>query len=117
YKYHSKYLFVFLSGGGSYIDKFLPILFAKFLGKIVVIFPVSGHLIADHKRILFKYFIDIILKYSNHVICQSMFWKEYFSSKDVNENKLYIIENWVDNTAIIKSKSINFPTYSSKNKE
>ncbi|MFA7686565.1 MAG: glycosyltransferase family 4 protein [Moheibacter sp.] len=104
----SKYLFVFLSGGGSYIDKFLPILFAKLLFMKVVLFPRSGHLIRDMGKLGFKCFILAGLRMSDKIICQSEFWKEYFYQQKVNENKLSVIENWVADHMIQTSTHLNF---------
>jgi glycosyltransferase involved in cell wall biosynthesis len=108
---NSKYLFVFLSGGGSYVDKVLPIFLAKILYKKVVIFARSGHLIRDYKKNKFKFFIKSTLEMSDKIICQSTFWKSYFSSLGVKESKLEIIENWVDDEKISESKNLYYPSY------
>ncbi len=108
---NSKYLFVFLSGGGSYVDKFLPILLAKILNKKVVTFARSGHLIRDYKKNKFKIFIKNTFELSDKIICQSTFWKSYFSNLGVKESKLEIIENWVDDEKIYESKNLYYPSY------
>ncbi len=107
----AKYLFVFLSGGASYIDKFLPILFSKLTFKKIIIFPRSGHLVNDYKKIKYKPFIKGVLKLSDKIICQSAFWKSYFSDLKVNQLKLTIIENWVDDNKIRKYKYLSYPNY------
>ncbi len=108
---NSKYLFVFLSGGGSYVDKYLPILLAKTLNKKVIIFARSGYLIRDYKKNKFRIFIKHTLELSDKIICQSTFWKSYFSNSGVKESKLEIIENWVNDEMIYESKNLSYPSY------
>lgn len=107
----AKFLFVFLSGGGSYVDKFLPILLAKCLRKKVVVFPRSGYLIQDHSKKKFKFFIDCIFKLTDKIVCQSSFWEEYLLSKNVVSDKLVVVENWVDDKKIEDSRSLVYPRF------
>ena len=107
----AKFLFVFLSGGGSYVDKFLPILLAKCLRKKVVVFPRSGYLIQDHSKKKFKFFIDRIFKITDKIVCQSSFWEEYLLSKNVVSDKLVVVENWVDDKKIEDSRSLVYPRF------
>lgn len=109
---NATHLFIFLSGGGSYIDKFLSVFLAKLLGKKIVIFPRSGHLINDFEKKKFNFFIKTVLNISNAVICQSAFWKEYFKNLGVDPKKLEIIENWVEQEKIDDSKNLKHPSYS-----
>lgn len=113
----AKHILIFLSGGGSYIDKFLPILLSKILGKTIIIFPVSGHLINDYKKKKFIFFINSILKMANKIVCQSSFWKNYFIEKGVNRNKLLVVENWVDDLKIKESIGLDYPEYNVESKE
>lgn len=117
FNFKAKYIFVFLSGRGSYIDKFFPILLAKLLRKRVIIFPRSGHLIRDFNKKRFNFFIQRVFKFADSVVCQSTFWKNYFVSKNVNYNKLLVIENWVDDLKIEESKTLDYPKFKGKDKE
>lgn len=108
---NAKYVFVFLSGGGSYVDKFLPILLSKLTFKKVIIFARSGHVINDYKKNKYKFFIKSTLNLSNKIICQSAFWKSFFNGLGIKKSKLEIIENWVDNENIRESKTLLFPSY------
>ncbi|GEM_PF-2169877 len=110
----ARFLFVFLSGGGSYIDKFLSIVLAKFLCIRVIVFPRSGHLIKDYDKKMFKFFINSVLKMTDKVVCQSTFWEDYFTSKNVDVNKLTVIENWVDPVKLEDSVSLEFPNFESQ---
>lgn len=113
----AKYIFVFLSGGGSYVDKFFPLLLAKLLRKQVIIFPRSGHLIKDFSKKKFSFFIKRVFGLADIVVCQSSFWKDYFIHKNVNHNKLLVIENWVDDLKIKESTSLDYPKFKGINKE
>lgn len=115
--FKAKHILIFLSGGGSYIDKFLPILLSKMLRKRVIIFPRSGHLINDHKKKKFTFFINSVLKMADKIVCQSSFWKNYFIKNNVNQNKLYVVENWVDDLKIKESIGLDYPKFKGKNKE
>src|SRR5690554_541376 len=117
FNFKAKHILIFLSGGGSYIDKFFPILLAKLLRKRVIIFPRSGHLIRDFNKNKFNFFINRVFKYTDRVVCQSSFWKDYFISKNVNHNKLLVIENWVDDLKIEESKTLDYPKFKGKDKE
>lgn len=114
---NANYLFVFLSGGGSYIDKFFSIRLAKLLRKRVVIFPRSGNLITDFSKKKFSFFIKRVFGFADIVVCQSSFWKDYFVSKNVNQNKLIVLENWVDDLKIEESTTLDYPKFKGKNKE
>src|SRR5690554_1857068 len=117
FNFKAKHILIFLSGGGSYIDKFFPILLAKLLRKRVIIFPRSGHLIRDFNKNKFNFFINRVFKYTDRVVCQSSFWKDYFISKNVNHNKLLVIENWVDDLKIKESIGLDYPEYNVESKE
>src|SRR5690554_542184 len=117
FNFKAKHILIFLSGGGSYIDKFFSILLAKLLRKRVIIFPRSGHLIRDFNKKKFNFFINRVFKYTDRVVCQSSFWKDYFISKNVNHNKLLVIENWVDDLKIEESTTLDYPKFKGKDKE
>lgn len=106
--HQAKQLFVFLSGGGSYIDKFLPVLTAKLLQKKVILFPRSGHIIPDWNNFFYKPFIWGVLKKSNVVICQSLFWRKFFEKNRMPTKELYVIENWVPDSTIQRSRTLGF---------
>lgn len=104
----AKYLFVFLSAGNSYVDKFLPIVLAKLMGKNVIVFPRSGHLLKSYKNPIFKFFINKIFFLSDNIICQSEYWSNYLLNNGISKNKLKIVENWVSMDKIEISKSLEF---------
>lgn len=107
----SKNVIVFLSAGNSYLDKLPSILLAKILQKKVVIFPVSGFIIRDYENWFYKSLIGWTMNLSDIVVCQSDFWKEFFLKHNISEHKLKVIENWVTDITIKKSRDILFKTY------
>jgi glycosyltransferase involved in cell wall biosynthesis len=107
----AKQIFIFLSGSGSYVDKFLPILLSKLLRKKIIIFPVSGHLISDIDNRKFLFFINRVFNLTDKIVCQSSYWEDYFSSRKVEKNKLLVIENWVDDLKIKESINLNYPEF------
>ncbi|MFB9057050.1 glycosyltransferase family 4 protein [Mariniflexile ostreae] len=105
---NAKTIFIFLSGGNSYLDKLPSIILSKILRKKILLFARSGHLIHDFENPFYKYFIKNALRFSSEVICQSEYWKDFFISKGVPAEKLKTIENWVPNETIIKSEKLTF---------
>src|SRR5699024_4753838 len=85
--YNSKVLLVFVSAGNSFIEKSYLIKWGRFFGMKVILFPRSGHLLADFERNKYKRAITISLEKSDFIICQSEFWKDYFQGKGVSEQK------------------------------
>ncbi|MCC5936786.1 MAG: glycosyltransferase family 4 protein [Lunatimonas sp.] len=113
----ARIIFIFLSAGDSYIDKFSSIILARILGKKIVLFPRSGHIINSYKSSVYRFFINTSFAASDYIVCQSVFWRDFFISKNVKPCKLTVIENWVDEDKINKSKSIDFPSFSILNNE
>lgn len=99
---------VFLSGGASYLDKLLPIIFSKLKGNKLILLPRSGSIIEDYNKPIFIRNIDFSFKLSHFVICQSNFWKTFFYNRGVSERKLKIIENWIPENIYQKSKPLKF---------
>ncbi|ERM80687.1 hypothetical protein P872_21525 [Rhodonellum psychrophilum GCM71 = DSM 17998] len=110
----SKFIFIFMSKGNSYIDKFPSILLSKVLGKKIIIFPRSGHLIKDNKNIFYRIFINLIFKLSYKIICQNIFWKDYFLANDIPYQKLVVIENWVEDEKIFNSSKLTPTAFNKK---
>ncbi|WP_339709627.1 glycosyltransferase [Cyclobacterium amurskyense] len=108
--FKAKYIFIFLSGGNSYVDKLLVLLFSKLFNINIVIFPRSGYLVSDFKNKIYSFLILLYFSTSDKIICQSLFWKNFFISKGVDKSKLLVIENWVSNYVIEKSEILNFKT-------
>lgn len=111
----AKTIFIFMSRGNSYIDKFPSVILAKFLRKKIILFPISGHIIEDFEKPLYNFFIKKILSISTIIICQSNYWKSYFKSKGVSDKKLKIVENWVPNETIKISKELDFRKFDGNN--
>lgn len=103
-------ILIYLSGGNSYIDKFPVILLAYICRKKIILFPRSGHLIHDYNTYK-NYFIQKCFNKASLIICQSKFWENFFISKNISQNKLQIIENWVPQTYIEESQQLEFPNY------
>jgi glycosyltransferase involved in cell wall biosynthesis len=112
-----KILFVYVSAGNSYLDKFLPILIAKIRNKKVFVFPRSGHVIKDFNNKYYKKMILYVYNKADYIICQSAFWKDFFINQGINEDKLKVVENWVDNETIAKSEKLDFKNFSMKGQE
>jgi len=107
----AKNLIVFVSAGNSYLDKLPSIILAKILGKNVILFPRSGFVIRDYENYNYKVLIGWVMKLSDFVVCQSDFWKKFFIGKKVSSDKLIVVENWVNEHTIAKSKEILFKQY------
>jgi len=107
----AKTIFIFVSRGNSYLDKFPSFILAKFLRKKIILFPLSGHLIEDFEKPFYIFFIKKILNSSTYIICQSTYWKNYFKSKGVPTKKLKTVENWVPNETIKTSRRIDFGNF------
>lgn len=113
----TKILFVFVSAGNSYLDKLASIVLARLLQKKIILFPRSGHLMTDFEKPFYKFFIRKALNNVSSIICQSGYWRDYFISKEIDKNKLKVIENWIPDEIILKSKELNYPNYDFNSKE
>jgi glycosyltransferase involved in cell wall biosynthesis len=90
---------IFSANGPSVYEKGFMVVVAKLLGKRTIFAPRGGPLIDEiaTSKIKKNYF-KIIVKYSDYVICQGAFWKEYFKGLlgDKVSEKLIVIPNWID---------------------
>jgi len=97
--YSPSSVLIFSANGPSIYEKGFMITIAKLLGKRTIFAPRGGPLIDEIAASNFKkQYFKLIVKYSNYVICQGTFWKEYFNDL-LNRNspeKLVIIPNWID---------------------
>lgn len=102
----ARFLFVFMSAGNSYLDKLPSIVLATILGKKVVAFPRSGHVIADFDKFYYRFLIRLSISFCSRVICQSQFWFEFFQNSGVADHKLVVVENWVSDKIIDHSAKL-----------
>lgn len=93
-------ILIFTSSGLSFWEKGIMVIVAKFFTKSkVIIAPRSGHLIKDvESNGKISKFIPYVLSKADAVICQSGYWKNYFTNLcgDYDSNKFYVIQNWID---------------------
>ncbi len=92
-------ILIFSSHGFSIIEKGIMVLLGKLFGKIVILAPRSGAMITDVRDSGFmKWWVSLIISMANIVICQSEFWKNFYSGllKNNDNNKLVVIQNWID---------------------
>jgi glycosyltransferase involved in cell wall biosynthesis len=109
--WRAKNLLIFLSAGNSYLDKLPAVLLAKLLNKKVIIFPVSGLIINDFNKLFYRVVIKLVMQKADIIICQSEYWKAFFTGKSVNPNKMVVVENWVSDETLSKSKMLSFPNF------
>jgi glycosyltransferase involved in cell wall biosynthesis len=89
---------IFTSSGFSFIEKGFMVIIAKIFCKKVIICPRSGFIIDDISRSSFmKYFVRKILSWSDFVVCQSQYWKSFYSNLTKTPlERFVVIHNWVD---------------------
>ncbi|MEI8185755.1 MAG: glycosyltransferase family 4 protein [Chlorobiaceae bacterium] len=112
----AKYLYVMFGAGSSYLDKIFIIYFANVLGIKIISFPSSGFILNDLSNKFYKIIVSNIFNISFHVICQSDYWKDMFSSF-VDKKKLTIIENWATQSVISRSMRLGFPSFNIYNND
>ncbi|MBC7486850.1 MAG: glycosyltransferase family 4 protein [Cytophagaceae bacterium] len=89
---------IFSSAGFSLIEKGLMVLICKIFGKKVLFAPRSGLIKDDYdKSVFFRWFIPMVIKRSDFVICQGIAWKEYYQEiSRETDRKFLVIPNWID---------------------
>lgn len=102
---------IFSSAGQSFVEKGLMALMSKLFGKKVLFAPRSG-LIKDNyeNSTFFKWYIPLIIKYSDVVICQGNVWRDFYKEiSQVDDHKFLVIPNWIN----VKPYIDNNPVYNS----
>ncbi len=89
---------LFSSAGLSLIEKGLMALVSKIFFVKVIFAPRSGLIKSNaNSSAFYRYYIKLVLKISDVVICQGSFWKDFYSGfGDEFKNKLIVIPNWID---------------------
>jgi glycosyltransferase involved in cell wall biosynthesis len=102
---------IFSANGPSVYEKGLMIIIAKILGKTTIFAPRGGPLITEIANSkLKKIYFKTVASFSDYIICQGVFWRDYFKElldRDTSK-KLIIIPNWINYqiyNQITKSKS------------
>lgn len=104
-------ILIFSANGPSVYEKGFMVVLAKLLGKRTIFAPRGGPLIDEiASSKIKKYYFKIIIKYSDYVICQGAFWKEYFKGLlgDQVSEKLIVIPNWIDYNLYQRKKTSFF---------
>ena len=92
-----KSILIFSADGFSFIEKGMMAIIGKIFMKNIIFCPRSGYLQEQlDKSSILKIFFKIIGFCSNHVVCQSQFWKDQFSKYGIMNKKLLVINNWID---------------------
>ena len=89
---------IFSSAGFSLIEKGVMVFMAKSFGKKVLFAPRSG-LIKDNydNSAFFKWFIPLVIRQADFVICQGTVWKDYYQKvSNAADSKFLVIPNWID---------------------
>ena len=90
---------IFSANGPSVYEKGLMIVIAKMFGKRTILAPRGGPLIDEIAASKFKKnYFKIVVAFSDYVICQGAFWRDYFNGllgPNVSD-KLLVIPNWID---------------------
>lgn len=88
----------FSSSGYSILEKGYMLRISKFFGKRTILAPRSGYLLDEvRSNKKFKKKVVKILDACNIVICQSEFWKFFFTEEMYQSSqKLVVIYNWID---------------------
>jgi len=106
---------LFSAEGFSFVEKGFMALLSKLFGKKVIFAPRSGLLLDDiDASTCFRKYVKFVLSKVDRVLCQSEFWKEYFSDLVGGTiNKYTVIHNWIDSEKYFNNK----PTYIKKKLE
>ncbi|MBW8049767.1 MAG: glycosyltransferase family 4 protein [Cytophagales bacterium] len=89
---------VFCSSGFSFVEKGIMILIVKLSGKKTIFSPRSGLIINDIENSSFmKWFVAVVIRSSDLVICQSNSWKNIYQSiSGEDDSKFQVISNWIN---------------------
>jgi len=94
----------FASHGSSFAEKGVLILAGSLLGRRMLLFPRSGHLVGQVQRSpIFRRFVQWVLRRSHRVICQSESWRIYFRGlvEPEHTDKFIVVENWLPASSFI----------------
>lgn len=99
---------IFAADGLSFLEKGLMTLWARQLRITTVLCPRSGIIIDDVKRGGWRRrFIEIVLRNSSVVVCQSQFWRSFFCDLVGGEaSQFVVIPNWI---SLAESKAKELP--------
>ena len=102
-------VFVFSSSGFSLYEKGLMIFISKLFWKRTFFFPRSGLIKWDSERsILFGLYLRLVLKITDHVICQGQYWYNFYEKLvGRSRNKLLIIRNWINVNIVPTEQVVN----------
>lgn len=93
---------LFASHGLSFIEKGVMALLASVFGVRVLLMPRSGHLVKQIERSrLFAAFVKFVLLRCDRVICQSAYWRSFFSLVTGGKGNFCVVENWLADEAFV----------------
>jgi glycosyltransferase involved in cell wall biosynthesis len=95
---------LFTSHGNSFLEKGLMARVAALLGAKVLLLPRSGHLIEQVARGgWFAGYVRWALRGADVVVCQSEFWKTYFTELVGKgaRTRFAVVENWLHDSAFV----------------
>ena len=89
---------IFTANGASFIEKgFMVIIASVFSSAKIILAPRSGFIIQEIKSSsLFSFFVKIVFRKTNYVLCQSNKWELWFREYVDNSINYITIENWID---------------------
>jgi glycosyltransferase involved in cell wall biosynthesis len=97
---------IFTGDGYSFQEKGLMALISKCFGAKVILAPRSGLI---KKNLLENSFLSKFMKYVfkkvDVILCQGESWKEFFMSVGVKDEKLKVVQNWIDVSLYGKAKA------------
>lgn len=99
----------FSSSGKSVIEKGYLILIAKKMGKRTILSIRAGDIIEQYEnKKWMKYFLPLVLKNCDYIICQSDFWAKFYSNiNQSKKNQVLTIYNWIRISEVKISKNRN----------
>ncbi|TWT98626.1 glycosyltransferase family 4 protein [Stieleria varia] len=101
-----RYVVCFTSHGNSFLEKGTIAILGRCLGKRVVLFPRSGHLMNQlQSRAWMRRFGRLVVRCSWRVLCQSERWKDFYVEMYAQvgeaESRFVVLENWLRASAFV----------------
>ncbi len=89
---------ILITDGLAFVEKGLMALLARLFRKQVILGPRSGLIVDDLQRSrLMRWYIPLVLRQCDHVICQSATWKATYEAIAGSEtDRFVVVNNWID---------------------
>jgi len=95
-------IIIFSAHGGSFYEKGLMVMLGSLFGLSVIFCPRSGFLLTELQRNRIQAaWARRVFGCSDVVICQSEYWRSFYSQFTQSPERLAVVQNWVDTSLII----------------